>query len=692
MSAPRRPYQQGGPCCDGVPPIWGYPPGFNARPDWMSEAQEDAINLLNNGGIVRQRTLHAFDPAMRALREPVKGADGRYLVPPAPGFADARAALPSALLVIQAGLGHDRDGRDLGQDPRTDRVRADADGRATILWCKACEKTALEQFGEDLGHTFDAMVPVIRGIAIAASYIPVFGTAVSFVLNASVSIAQGQSIDTAFLDSLGHSLPGQPMSGMAYDGARAIMRGEPLDDVAIEVAAAGAGGVVTPEMKQGVVAAAHIARSIAEGNALTSAVLDEMYNELPGPGKAAMGTARRLLNGDDAWGAVSQEAKVAGTIALADAKAKGEAGMNRYIAEAGYQGSLNVLPGDMRTAVSAGIIAGSIENNQFVGSFGTTEKDPATVDGFVAKGRKIIAAGARWKNRLLSDILKGQKLTLTVPEFDAIMQRMTGQNRTVVHDIDDLWRRGFEAAVGKTQGSSADGPGQQQFRASLVNAHMQKGFDAGQFIQHERTTYGDATVFRPPAQDSYLSTTASSKASLLKGLFTTPSPTATVKNSLPALTVLKASQGIPTLLPAPGEPVSIPPGRTIDPALRVALANRGIALSNGDPAIRADRDAEPTDATKRGFSIATALLTDGTAATETARVRASLDPETLSGFDHGVTAFTRRKQVASMALPAPLFDSGQTSFVSRASETLASESQKNQQRAAWVSYYNSQVR
>jgi hypothetical protein len=69
-----------------------------------------------------------------------------------------------------------------------------------VLTCDGCFGNAWDQFVDDVSTTFTKMVPVIRGIAMATSYIPVFGTAVSFLINASVSLAQGASVDSAFLD------------------------------------------------------------------------------------------------------------------------------------------------------------------------------------------------------------------------------------------------------------------------------------------------------------------------------------------------------------------------------------------------------------------------------------------------------------------------------------------------------------
>ena len=227
---------------------------------------------------------------------------------------------------------------------------------------------------------------------------------------------------------------------------------------------------------------------------------------------------------------------------------------------------------------------------------------------------------------------------------------------------------------------------------------------AGQTVQYERTRAG-MTVLQAaeatgttsrllaamgPSPGYAASAYATSAVATPQGRGTVAPSAFTAFPLAPRPVALAASQGLPilTVLPAPGEPVPVPPGRVVDPALRVALANRGVALSNADPSIRADREAEPSDATKRGFGIATALLEDrlslGTRDYEVQRVRLSLDPETLSGFDHGVAAFHQRRQPAPKPTDISFFSPEQTSFVSQATHNQA-------QRAAWVIYYATQA-
>lgn len=91
---------------------------------------------------------------------------------------------------------------------RTDR------GDYVFLFCPRCE-TWLESAWSGV---LDAVPVVARGIAMIASYIPVYGTALSMVINATVSLAEGEPVDQALVDSVGRSLPGQPVRQGFKDG------------------------------------------------------------------------------------------------------------------------------------------------------------------------------------------------------------------------------------------------------------------------------------------------------------------------------------------------------------------------------------------------------------------------------------------------------------------------------------------
>ena len=100
-----------------------------------------------------------------------------------------------------------------------------------FLWCQKCE-TPVEATWSDV---LEALPIAARGIAMIASYVPVYGTALSLIINTTVSLAEGESIDQSLLDGIGGALPGQPTSGMVFNAGVAIGKGERLDHIAIDV-------------------------------------------------------------------------------------------------------------------------------------------------------------------------------------------------------------------------------------------------------------------------------------------------------------------------------------------------------------------------------------------------------------------------------------------------------------------------
>jgi hypothetical protein len=151
-------------------------------------------------------------------------------------------------------------------------------------------------------------------------------------------------------------------------------------------------------------------------------------------------------------------------------------------------------------------------------SFDFSERDVTSHEATAATGRAIIASGAKWKGRLLSDICKGSSFTITHDHFDGL----TGQSQRLrqTYEITDNWLRGFEIAIGLCEGSSTDGAAQRRVGAALIGTTAD-GFVAGQEVQFNRTNpFGvvikqsasvDATALalaRPPGMKDSLSPTA----------------------------------------------------------------------------------------------------------------------------------------------------------------------------------------
>ncbi len=464
---------------------------------------------------------------------------------------------------------------------RTDKVRwgkgvGNWGGSSILLpWCPKCE-TALEKAWSD---TLDVLPIAARGIAMIVSYIPVFGTAISFVVNAAVTLAQGGTIDQAVLDGIGGSLPGQPTSGIVFNAAVAIAKGERIDKVAI------AALPVDKTVKDILYAADDLIYGIATGENFEEEAYQAVYNRLPPQAQQAMGYARRIINGEnvpqmlltEAERAVVERvraeaqslidaAKARGQAYLDEAKAQADSLYRQYAMETGYQVSLLDIPIELRDAVSTGIAVGVYsQQHAFVGTFGSVpESNVAVNETYFQKGQRIIADGARYRGRLLSDILK-TGLTIDIDQPNLLTGQWSKVRTTYKPGsgpwaqgevgIDDAWRRGFTIAIGVCQGMSERGPGQLAVYQTLAEKGGRAGFDAGQAVQYDRTLKGDWGQLSDVAHLQSATATAmveplaktSAVQSVLSTLAVKPPPsTATQQRGLPTnLTPVSATVAMP---------------------------------------------------------------------------------------------------------------------------------------------------
>ena len=136
-----------------------------------------------------------------------------------------------------------------------------------------------------------------------AASIPVFGTALSFAINTTVSLAEGEPIDQALLDAVGGALPEQPASGMAFNAAVAIGRGESLSEVAIDALP------LDRSVKDLLKVADAVVEGIASGEAVTDVTLRAIRDQLPPEAQAGMDLARRVIDGEDVSGLILTQAE-----------------------------------------------------------------------------------------------------------------------------------------------------------------------------------------------------------------------------------------------------------------------------------------------------------------------------------------------------------------------------------------------
>ena len=381
-----------------------------------------------------------------------------------------------------------------------------------IQWCLSCGPDPWEQFVLDAGQTFTEMVPILRGIAMACSYAPVFGTAVSFMINTTTSLMQGENLDAATLDGFGSALPGQPVTGMAFTAARSLLNGESIDRIGIQTALAAI--PVDPQLRDVIGSAVEIAYRVVNDEDITDIALEQIREELPESGRKAMDLARRVCEGDDLGDVLSEEALAAARAAVDE----GEAAVNSFIAQAGFGSAVDMLPFDLAVSLKTALAAraAEAEEQRSTGTFGSVpEVDVAGNDRLLEIGRQVVESGTKFKGALISEILKADSFAVTVEQFDnltnvwaarPVLYKSSGPWASGERPLTDAWRRGFTIALGACKGSSARGPGQTAVYQTLAEAGGRDGFDAGQAVSWWVATRGTAQVYDEAQQTHRLLT------------------------------------------------------------------------------------------------------------------------------------------------------------------------------------------
>jgi hypothetical protein len=387
------------------------------------------------------------------------------------------------------------------------KMRTSDKGNYEFLWCKKCE-TPLEAIWSDV---LAALPVAARAVAMVASYVPVFGTALSLVINTTVSLAEGESISQSVLDGIGGALPEQPVSGIAFNAAVAIGSGERLDRAAIDTL------IPDESVKDVLKVADDVVFGIASGQAVTEVMYNTIRDRLPAEAQLGMDYARRVINGENIpqmiltqaeqvvadglrsdAGFILEAAKNQGAAAMSVAQSEVDALYNQYAAEFGYQMALDMLAPEARGWLQLGLVGGAAirpEQPQIEERFATVpESNRGENDIYKMKGENLIASGIRYNIMPVSDILNRSKFSITIDFYDLLDEVWT--KRLMSYDITDAWRRGFTIAIGVCEGSSERGPGQLAVYHTLAEVGGRAGFDAGQAVQFNRTLSGDSGLFK----------------------------------------------------------------------------------------------------------------------------------------------------------------------------------------------------
>lgn len=488
-----------------------------------------------------------------------------------------------------------------------------ANGQYEVLWCQECE-TWLEGAWEAIS---DVVIGIARGVAMVASYIPVYGTALSLVINTTISLAEGENIDDAIVEDIGKSLPGQPASGFVFTAAVSIAKGERLDHTLLNATASGFGldQSVTNVLK----AVDEAFYNIASGQNIGDVAYGTIRQFLPDEAQQGMQLARRFISGENVPEMIlSQSEQVVadevrnrarilleragreGPAKLAEAEASVNAMFNRYAVEFGYQMAVDRLPPEFQGHIQVGMTAGVAlagRSAQFIGTFGSIpETNVAANNIHEAKGAQLIASGIKYHLRPVSDILKQSTFSIVVDDYDALNH--VWFKRPKVYQVTDAWRRGFTIAIGVCEGSSVRGLGQTAVYQTLAEDGGRAGFDAGQAVQFNRTLFGDLGLD--------LSATATEVkldySSILKEAFGMKATAAKIDHP----SILKEGVGLSaaatevkldysSILGASQKPVTIEE--------KNSLATQGEMLAKSDAMVAACRDLQQPGPCHRGFDI-----------------------------------------------------------------------------------------
>jgi hypothetical protein len=317
----------------------------------------------------------------------------------------------------------------------------------------------------------ETLGPVFHIIAGVIAYVPGFGTAAAFVLNAATSLAEGAPITDATLDAVKGALPGQPVSTMAFDATVAIARGEPIENIAI------AALPLDDQTKEYIKVGARVMRGLADGQPVTSVALDEVYYQLPPEGQHTMTLARRAANGENV-----------GNIALEESadylKGAAQQQINQFVANVGYQELMKQVPESVRTAIDA---ANAL-------AYAMRGQEGAPVGAAIVLGR-----GERTIDLPRNNALAKQGLSIANANF-IVKTRRALRSYLPQAVTTDAWRRGFDIGTASAYGLTANNVALDTVRTSLGTIAAMNGFSAGRDLQFKLSSelvYAQAKTNKP---------------------------------------------------------------------------------------------------------------------------------------------------------------------------------------------------
>jgi len=144
---------------------------------------------------------------------------------------------------------------------------------------------------------FDSLKRNVQDIKAVAPYaqmvlqaVPGVGNGLAGVIGAGLALSEGQNVTKALAEGVRSALPGGPLAAAAFDVGAAAMQGKPLDQIALNALP------IPAEQKRLVAQALAMAKDVATGKRVDTAILEAAERQLPPEVRNAMKAGMTLAH------------------------------------------------------------------------------------------------------------------------------------------------------------------------------------------------------------------------------------------------------------------------------------------------------------------------------------------------------------------------------------------------------------
>lgn len=158
------------------------------------------------------------------------------------------------------------------------------------------DEVALRHFEREIANV-KAVAPYAQTVI---SFVPGIGPIASGAISAGIAIANGQPIDEILLAGVKGAIPGGPLVGAVYDTTVAVVQGKGVEEIgltAVQGIGRAAGVPIPVEAERYLAAGLQVAKGVASGETVDSALLDEAIAHLPAEAQKAAIAAKAVGNG-----------------------------------------------------------------------------------------------------------------------------------------------------------------------------------------------------------------------------------------------------------------------------------------------------------------------------------------------------------------------------------------------------------